>query len=95
MAIQVPDPYERLLVYYGLYSNASSLRKQIPVEENVNEGEECLEETSDKPKDTGKLRSKKYWARLIEKIFLEDPLLCPNCGGGVSRNQFHNTVYSH
>jgi len=81
LSVQVPDPYERLLVYYGLYSNASALRKQIPVEEGKKEEEESLEDSSDKPKHTGKLRSKKYWARLIEKIWLTDPLLCPSCGG--------------
>ena len=83
LAMQVPDPFERLLVYYGISSNASALRKQVPGEENENEKKEGpIEPTArDKPKLTGKLRSKKYWAQLIEKIWLEDPMLCPDCRG--------------
>ncbi len=81
LSVQVPNPYERLLVYYGIYSNASGLRKQVPVEEKGKGQDESQEKTAEQPTHTGKLRAKKYWAQLIEKIWSEDPLLCPACGG--------------
>jgi hypothetical protein len=81
LAVQVPDPYERLVVYYGIYCNSSSLRKQVPVEENQSGESEEGKEEQEQPHSTGRLKSKKYWAQLINRIFLEDPLLCPNCGG--------------
>ncbi len=81
LAVQVPDPWERLFVYFGIYSNASGLRKQVPVEEKGKGQDESQEKTAEQPTHTGKLRAKKYWAQLIEKIWSEDPLLCPACGG--------------
>ena len=49
LAIQVPDPYERLLVYYGIYSNASRLRKQISVEEAGKAQKEAREKLQSNP----------------------------------------------
>jgi len=80
LAVQVPDPYERLVVYYGIYCNSSSLRKQVPVEENLKGESEDERDHQEQPNHTGRLKSKKYWAQLINRIFLEDPLLCPGCG---------------
>jgi len=54
LSVQVPDPYERLLDYYGIYSNASVRRKQIPGETSESEKKKSQVESSDKSKLTSK-----------------------------------------
>lgn len=71
----IPNPREHMVRYYGRYSNAARGRRQNQ------------EADSTAPKINEPLVSKKEfrrnWARLIQKIYEVDPLLCPKCGGAM------------
>jgi hypothetical protein len=78
LSAQIPDPHERIVLYYGLYSNASGTRRTTQDEKELT------------PPATGFSRSgeSEYsksrrirWAKLIAKVWKEDPLLCAKCGG--------------
>jgi len=59
--------------YYGFYSNKSrGLRKKAGTDDEV----QALIESEAAPKEF-----RKNWARLIQKIYNIDPLLCPRCFG--------------
>ena len=72
----IPNPREHMVRYYGQYSNAAR-------------GKRRKQEAADSPapKINEPLASKKEfrrnWARLIQKIYEVDPLLCPKCGGAM------------
>ena len=57
--------------YYGYYSNKSrGLRKKADTDDQV----PALIESTVSPKEF-----RQNWARLIQKIYQVDPLLCPKC----------------
>ncbi len=59
--------------YYGYDSNKSrGLRKKVGMDDEV----PALIDTEMAPKEF-----RKNWARLIQKIYQVDPLLCPKCQG--------------
>ena len=58
--------------YYGFYSNVS---RELRQKENEDDLVPCVIETEEKPKPN------RNWARLIQKIYEVDPLICPNCRG--------------
>ena len=61
--------------YYGYYSNKSrGLRKKAGVDDRV----PALTETGMASKEF-----RQNWARLIQKIYRVDPLLCPHCLGSM------------
>ena len=61
--------------YYGFYSNKSrGLRKKAGSDDQV----AALIESEVSPKEF-----RKNWARLIQKIYNVDPLLCPKCLGSM------------
>ena len=66
----IPDRGGQTVRYYGHYSNATRGRLKKEVTEPVYH---IIEEDS-----PGGLN--KSWARLIQKIYEVDPLLCPRCG---------------
>ena len=71
LLVQIPAPYEQMVRYYGHYSNKSrGLRKK-----EAAKGEEAPEVLPAR-----KLTSIS-WARLIAKVYLDDPLICPRCKG--------------
>jgi len=59
--------------YYGYYSNVSRGKRQ---KEGVDDVVPCILEPKE---DLKTLR--KSWARLIQKIYEVDPLVCPKCQG--------------
>jgi hypothetical protein len=62
-----------LVRYYGYYSNKSrGQRKKANSDINI----PSLVET-----DVSKKQFRKNWAKLIQKIYNVDPLLCPECSG--------------
>ncbi|MBF0290287.1 MAG: hypothetical protein HQM14_20935, partial [SAR324 cluster bacterium] len=71
LAGHLPSSYETITFYFGIYS--SSYR-----------GKERKEKSGESPMEIKKIKGKAKisasWARLINKIFEVDPLLCPNCG---------------
>ena len=71
----IPDRYAQTIKYNGFYSNRKKGDRRKAGRDN------------DVPAliDSGQSRSefKKNWARLIQKIYNVDPLICPNCHGNM------------
>ena len=71
----VPNKGEQMARYYGFYSNvARGKRKKTDADDKI----PCFLE----PELTGKT-SRRNWARLIQKIYQVDPLVCPKCFGAM------------
>jgi hypothetical protein len=73
MCSHVPNRGEQMVRYYGCYSNVSRGKRQ---EENPEDIIPYLIESDIPPK-----ARRKTWARLIQKIYEADPLICPKCQG--------------
>ena len=67
----IPDKGGQTLRYYGAYSNVTRGRLK---KEKIEPEYHIIED-----KSPGKLN--RSWARLIQKIYEVDPLVCPRCGG--------------
>jgi hypothetical protein len=70
----MPDAGQQLIRYYGEWSNVRRARAQLAC---------CVSARSTRPPDAqndfvGSIR--RWWARLIKKVYEADPLLCPRCG---------------
>jgi hypothetical protein len=75
MCSQVPTKGEQMVRYYGYYSNvARGKRKKADVDNKI----PCILE----PELTDKV-FRRNWARLIQKIYEVDPLVCPKCSGAM------------
>jgi hypothetical protein len=70
----VPNRGEQMVRYYGYYSNASRGKRR----KKAADAETDLT-VIDAPR--GSAGSRKSWARLIQKIYEVDPLICPRCQG--------------
>jgi hypothetical protein len=75
MCSHVPNKGEQMVRYYGYYSNVSRGRRKNHAKDNPIP---CILE----PELTSKA-FRKDWARLIQKIYEVDPLLCPRCNGSM------------
>jgi hypothetical protein len=75
LVTHIPNKGEQMVRYYGFYSNKSrGLRKKAGSDDQV----AALIESEVSPKEF-----RKNWARLIQKIYNVDPLLCPKCLGSM------------
>jgi hypothetical protein len=73
MCSHVPGKGEQMVRYYGYYSNvARGKRKKADADDNI----PCILESEMTDK-----AFRKNWARLIQKIYEVDPLICPKCQG--------------
>ncbi|MGI5880660.1 MAG: hypothetical protein ACOX6L_08720 [Syntrophomonadaceae bacterium] len=73
LVTHIPNKGEQLVRYYGYYSNKSrGMRKKT---ENDIELPALVES------DISRKAFRRNWARLIQKIYHTDPLLCPKCSG--------------
>jgi hypothetical protein len=80
LTAQIPGPHERLVLYYGLYANASRQRR-VPGDRDV---PPALGDNSITGDESEWRRSRRIrWAKLIKKVWKEDPLLCSRCGGAM------------
>ncbi len=71
----IPNRGEQMVRYYGFYSNKSrGLRKKAGTDDAV----PALIESEASSKEF-----RKNWARLIQKIYNVNPLLCPKCSGSM------------
>jgi hypothetical protein len=69
------DKVERMIRYYGFYSNKSrGLRKKAGTDDQV----PALIDSDISPQ-----AFRKNWARLIQKIYNVNPLLCTKCSGSM------------
>jgi hypothetical protein len=78
LSVHIPEPHERLVLYYGLYSNASRQRR---VSNGRHETSACPADQFDGDESEWLKTRRTRWAQLIRKVWQEDPLLCPRCGG--------------
>jgi hypothetical protein len=73
LVTHIPNKGEQLVRYYGYYSNKSrGMRKKIETDVEI----PALVES-----DISRKAFRRNWARLIQKIYHTDPLLCPKCSG--------------
>lgn len=71
LVVQIPNPFEQQVRYCGFYSNkCRGMRRKAGLPED----------TAPEVVPPKKLSSIS-WARLIAKVFLVDPLICPKCEG--------------
>jgi len=75
MCSHVPNRGEQMVRYYGYYSNVCRGNRQ---QENRDNEIPCIIE----PDETSPAK-RKEWARLIQKIYEVDPLICPKCKGAM------------
>ena len=75
LVTHIPNRGEQMVRYYGFYSNKSrGLRKKAGTDDQV----PALIDS-----DISRQAFRKNWARLIQKIYNVDPLLCPKCSGSM------------
>jgi len=69
----IPGRYEQAVRYYGYYSNKSrGMRKKAETDDDI---------PAVIPNEMSSKKSRRNWARLIQKIYETDPLICPKCWG--------------
>jgi Putative transposase. len=73
MCSHIPNRGEQMVRYYGYYSNVSRGKRQ---KEGNDAAVPCILEPQGNEK-----AFRKSWARLIQKIYEVDPLICPKCKG--------------
>ena len=71
MCSHVPNKGEQMVRYYGFYSNASRGKRKIQDQDDLIPS--ILEP------DGSSSEYRKNWARLIQKIYEVDPLMCQKC----------------
>ena len=73
MCSHIPNRGEQMVRYYGYYSNVSRGKRK---ETGADDAMPCILESDGNAK-----AFRKSWARLIQKIYQIDPLVCPKCQG--------------
>jgi len=73
MCSHVPNKGEQMVRYYGYYSNVSRGRRKKADQDGL---VPCILQPEESSKEY-----RKNWARLIQKIYEIDPLICPRCHG--------------
>lgn len=75
LVVHIPDRYAQTVRYYGYYSNKSrGMRKKADSDDQL----PTLTES-----DISSKAFRRNWARMIQKIYQVDPLLCPKCHGAM------------
>ncbi len=73
LVTHIPNKGEQLVRYYGYYSNKSrGMRKKTDID---------IKTPAPVNSDITKKELRRNWARLIQKVYYTDPLLCPKCCG--------------
>ena len=86
LVTHIPNKGEQMVRYYGFYSNKSrGIRKKANhIGTTENQSPDSVDTaTTIVESDLARKKFRKNWARLIQKIYFVDPLLCPKCGGGM------------
>jgi hypothetical protein len=75
LVMHIPDRYEQTVRYYGFYSNKlRGLRKKRDKDDEI---------PTIIPGEMSSKEFRRNWARLIQKIYEVDPLVCPKCQGSM------------
>ena len=84
MCSHVPNRGEQMARYYGFYNNvARGKRKKTDADDKIPSFLEPVESLKvERPELTGKT-FRRNWARLIQKIYEVDPLVCPKYSGPI------------
>jgi hypothetical protein len=73
LVTHVPGRYEQMVRYYGYYSNKTrGLRKKAETDDNI---------SAIVKNEMSSQEWRQNWARLIQKVYEVDPLICPKCQG--------------
>gem|GEM_PF-3170013 len=89
LAPRIPDKYEHTVRYYGHYSNKSrGMRKKAQMDDQI---------PTVAPGEMSAKQFRQNWARLIQKIYEVDPLICPKCLGDMHIVAFidHDLIPHH
>jgi hypothetical protein len=82
LCAHVPDQGQRLVRYYGAFSNACRLLAQTPASPSAQPANLQLRRLDDSDSGEEFARGRRRsWARLIKKVYEADPLVCPRCAG--------------
>ncbi len=75
LVTHIPGRYEHTVRYYGYFSNKSrGVRKKAETDDTI---------PVIMPNELSSKEAKQNWARLIQKIYEVDPLICPKCQGAM------------
>ena len=87
LILHIPDIHERRVLYYGA-ANTSKLRAVVRAgwDPTAAARADSSQRPDLEPSTPFGQRRRIRWARLIRRIWLEDPLLCPECPGRAGRN---------
>ena len=78
----VPDPGEHTRHYFGHYSNAArGKRRRLAAGGATHTATELPAGGADPETEDFRRECRRTWARLIQKVYEVDPLVCPDCGG--------------
>jgi len=80
LSVHILEPHELLVVCYGVYSNASR-RRRVP--SGRHETSLCPADHFDDDEGEWLKTRRTRWAKLIRKVWQEDPLLCQRCRGSM------------
>ena len=73
LVTHIPSRYEHTVRYYGFFLNKSrGMRKKADADDVI---------PTMMPNELSSCEAKQNWARLIQKIYEVDPLVCPKCQG--------------
>jgi hypothetical protein len=73
LVTHIPGRYEHTVRYYGYFSNKSrGMRKKAEADDTI---------PTIMPNEMSSSEARHNWARLIQKIYEVDPLVCPKCQG--------------
>ncbi len=75
MCTHIPNKGEQMVRYYGWYSNVSRGERQLA---GKDDDIPCILDVQGDSK-----AFRKSWARLIQKMYEVDPLVCPRCQGNM------------
>jgi hypothetical protein len=75
MCSHVPNKGEQMVRYYAYYSNVSRGKR---IKTDADDRIPCILEP-----DLADKALRQNWARLMQKIYETDPLICPGCNGAM------------
>ena len=86
LTAHIPDKHKHLIRYYGLYSSRSKGKARVDGSLDkfgfgMKRPDDPAAGASSEPVETiSRQQAKSAWARMIQKVYEVDPLVCPRCG---------------
>jgi len=85
LTAHIPDKHKHLIRHYGIYSSRS--KGKARADGNLDKfgfgmslDNSREKEPSDSMETITRQQAKSAWARMIQKVYEVDPLVCPKCG---------------